>query len=129
MIRLKELRDETKLNMRQTAMILKIPYTTYVSYEKGEREPNSEMLILFANYFKCSVDYLVGRSNERAPDISFSSENLIEDIKKELPSSAKESDRERIVSMIADRLGECPEQDIDDMLMFLDFLDFRRRGE
>ena len=68
MIRLKELREETPLNMRQTAAKLNIPYTTYVSYEKGEREPNSEMLIVLANYFNCSIDYLVGRSNERVDE-------------------------------------------------------------
>ena len=68
MIRLKELREDTKINMRQTAAALNIPYTTYVSYEKGEREPNSEMLIVLANYFNCSIDYLVGRSNERVDE-------------------------------------------------------------
>ena len=68
MIRLKELREETPLNMRQTAAKLNIPYTTYVSYEKGEREPTSEMLLVLANYFNCSIDYLVGRSKERVDE-------------------------------------------------------------
>lgn len=61
MLRLKELREAKKLNMRQAAKALEIPYTTYISYEKGDREPNSEMLILLAGFFNCSVDYLIGR--------------------------------------------------------------------
>lgn len=65
MIRLEQLRKEKKMNMRKCATALQIPYTTYVSWEKGEREPNSEMLIVLANFFGCSIDYLVGRSSER----------------------------------------------------------------
>lgn len=63
--RLKKLRLEKGLNMKQTAMQLNIPYTTYVSYEKNEREPNSEVLLLLSNFFDCSTDYLIGRSTIR----------------------------------------------------------------
>lgn len=68
MLRLKELREAKKLNMRQAAMALEIPYTTYISYEKGDREPNSEMLILLAGFFNCSVDYLIGRDESTIND-------------------------------------------------------------
>lgn len=63
-MRLKELREQRKLNMRQMAIILDVPYTTYVSWEKGEREPNSEKLVLLSRYFGCTVDYLIGLSDE-----------------------------------------------------------------
>lgn len=68
MFRIKELRNEKNMNMRQVAQALGIPYTTYISYEKGDREPNSEMLIVLADFFNCSIDYLVGRSDERIDD-------------------------------------------------------------
>lgn len=70
--RLKKLRLETGLNMKQTAEKLGIPYTTYVGYEKNEREPNSEILDLIANYFNCTIDYLLGRTTkkEHKPEIS-----------------------------------------------------------
>ncbi|CDA71490.1 sOS-response transcriptional repressors (RecA-mediated autopeptidases) [Ruminococcus sp. CAG:579] len=58
--RLKELRQKRKLNMKQAAQQLGIPYTTYVGYEKNEREPNSEVLLQLANFYNCSVDYLLG---------------------------------------------------------------------
>lgn len=63
--RLKELRQEKGLNMKQTAAKLGLPYTTYVGYEKGEREPDSEKLIILSDFFECSVDYLIYRSDER----------------------------------------------------------------
>lgn len=62
--RLKRLRENKGLNMRQVALDLKMPYTTYVGYEKNEREPNSEALLLLAEYYNCSVDYLIGRTGQ-----------------------------------------------------------------
>ena len=68
MLRINELRAEMGLSMRQVAIKLGIPYTTYISYEKGDREPNSEMLIKLADFFECSIDYLIGRSSIRIND-------------------------------------------------------------
>lgn len=62
MYRIKELRETKGLNMRETARLLGMPYTTYVNYEKGQREPTSEILIQLADFFGTSVDYLVGRT-------------------------------------------------------------------
>lgn len=62
--RLKNLRIERGYNMKETARLLGIPYTTYVGYEKNEREPNSEILIQLADFFGVTVDYLVGRSDD-----------------------------------------------------------------
>lgn len=65
--RLKALRTQKGLNMKQTAQLLNIPYTTYVGYEKNEREPNSEVLIQLADFFDCTIDYLLGKSGEIKP--------------------------------------------------------------
>lgn len=67
MNRIKELRKATGKSMRKVAAELDIPYTTYVNYEKCEREPNSEMLIILADYFGVSIDYLIGRSDDPTP--------------------------------------------------------------
>lgn len=66
--RLKQLREERKLSQKDVANKLKIPPTTYSGYENNKREPNSEMLINLADFFNCSIDYLIGRSNERIND-------------------------------------------------------------
>lgn len=65
MNRLKLLRKELNKSMADVARDLNIPYTTYVNYEKEAREPNSETLIALADYFHCSVDFLICRSDER----------------------------------------------------------------
>ena len=57
------LRKNKNISMKQASLDLGIPYTTYVSYEKGDRQPNSEVLIALADYFGVTVDYLIGRSD------------------------------------------------------------------
>lgn len=58
--RLKNLRLAKNVSMRQMASDLGMPYTTYINYEKNEREPNSETLVLLATYFNVSSDFLLG---------------------------------------------------------------------
>lgn len=60
--RLKRLRENKGYSMRQMAIALNLPYTTYVNYEQNKREPNSELLILMSKYFGVSIDYLMGRT-------------------------------------------------------------------
>ena len=69
MTRLKELRESKGMNMREVARQLNIPYTTYVNYEKGTREPNSEMLIKIARLYGVTIDYVIGieEPNEEIP--------------------------------------------------------------
>ena len=64
MNRIRDLRLERNMTMREVAQKLKIPYTTYVNYEKGLREPNSEMLIKIANFHGVTIDYLLGNVND-----------------------------------------------------------------
>ena len=74
MFRIKELREARGLNMKEAARSLNMPYTTYVNYEKGLREPTSEVLIQIANFYDASIDYIIGRSSvntrEDLPDES-----------------------------------------------------------
>lgn len=71
---LKKLREQRGFNMKEIAIKLGIPYTTYVGYEKGEREPNSDVLIKIANYYNTSVDFILGVTTTQ--DI-FSISNII----------------------------------------------------
>ena len=77
--RLCELRTKKGYSMRQTAKMLGLPYTTYVNYEKGDREPNSEMLIILADFFDVSVDYLICKDPTYREDEEL--EELLETLK------------------------------------------------
>ena len=60
--KIKEIREKNKLNKREIAKKLCVPYTTYNNYETGTREPGSNFLINFSRVFGVTVDYLVGAS-------------------------------------------------------------------
>lgn len=62
-IRLKELRKMKKLKQTELAELLNVTYRTVQNYEAGNREPNIDKLIFLAGYFKVSLDYLVGRTD------------------------------------------------------------------
>ena len=63
--RMKELRKERKLKQQQLADQFSVKLRTYQGYEYGESYPEVAKLIAIADYFDVSLDYLVGRSDER----------------------------------------------------------------
>ena len=63
--RLKALRNEAGLSQVKLAKDLSMHTTTYRRYESGERDLPMEVAIQIADYYHVSLDYLVGRSEER----------------------------------------------------------------
>ena len=63
--RLKKLRRERKISQLKLAMDLNMNQNTISRYENMEREADYETLIKFADYFGISLDYLLGRSEEK----------------------------------------------------------------
>ena len=59
--RLIEQRKLNKLTQRQVANALKIKQPSYIRYEKGLAQPSLESLVVLADLFDVSVDYLLGR--------------------------------------------------------------------
>ncbi len=49
----------------QLALALNMNQNTISRYESGAREADYRTLILFADYFKVSVDYLIERTDNR----------------------------------------------------------------
>ena len=61
--RLKLLRENKNLSKTELAKQLDMPYTTYVNYESGSREPGSDFLIKISKFYNVSIDYIMGVSN------------------------------------------------------------------
>lgn len=64
---LKTIREEKGLSRKDVAEKAGIPYTTYVKYETGEREPVLSSLMKLADFYQISLDYLVGRAPQTDP--------------------------------------------------------------
>ena len=62
---IKQLRKEKKLSQLRLAIDLDMTQNTISRYENMEREADYKTLIRFADYFKVSLDYLLGRSDNK----------------------------------------------------------------
>lgn len=60
--RLRELREDKGLTQSQLAEYLEIGRASVSNYENGERIPDAELIIKFADFFNVTADYLLGRS-------------------------------------------------------------------
>lgn len=65
--RLRDLREDRDLTQQDLADLLKVSQVTYSRYESGALDIPSTSLIKLARFYKTSVDYLLGLTNDRKP--------------------------------------------------------------
>ena len=63
--RLKQCRKEQGLSQREVAIFCDITEKAYQNYELMTREPKLDILIRIAEIYNVSLDYLVGRTDEK----------------------------------------------------------------
>ena len=66
-IRLKEIREDNDLKQEDVARALGIKQQQYSEYERGVVLISIEKLDKLADFYNTSIDYLVGRTDERKP--------------------------------------------------------------
>lgn len=66
-LRIRDLREDADLTQRQIADMLHCDQSQYSKYERGERELPLTYAVKLAQFYKTSVDYLVGLSDVRSP--------------------------------------------------------------
>lgn len=67
-IRLKELRKQRRLSQIRVSIDLNMNQNTLSRYETGRREADYKTLILLADYYNVSIDYILGRTEN--PEIN-----------------------------------------------------------
>ncbi len=58
--RIRDLREDRDLKQRQVADYLRCSQQVYSNYELGQRDIPTDVLIRLAEFYKVSVDYLLG---------------------------------------------------------------------
>lgn len=58
--RLKDLRTERELSLRQLAALVNISYSAIEKWENQTRVPNGEAIVTLAKFFGVTTDYLLG---------------------------------------------------------------------
>ena len=70
-LKIKELRELKNISQETLAMKIKTHQRNIGRWENGENEPSYTQLISIADFFDVSMDYLVGRTEERQTYFSF----------------------------------------------------------
>lgn len=65
--RIRDLREDRDLSQEKLAKILNCSQQVYSNYELGQRDIPTGILIRLAEFHQTSVDYLLGRTDEKAP--------------------------------------------------------------
>lgn len=61
--RIQDLRNDNDISIKKISMDLGLHRDVYSRYEKGIRDFPIDILIKIANYYGCSIDYLVERTD------------------------------------------------------------------
>ena len=67
MSHLKELREQKRLSQTALHIATGIDQSLLSKYERGERIPSSADLILLADFYHTSIDYILGRTAKKDP--------------------------------------------------------------
>ena len=66
-MRIRDLREDRDLTQQQLADHLQVHQTTYSDYELGRLNVPVPVLHALADFYKVSIDYLLGRTDEKKP--------------------------------------------------------------
>lgn len=61
--RIRDLREDHDLKQQDIAEYLQCSQVCYSHYENGRRDVPTDVLIKLADYYKISIDYLLGRTD------------------------------------------------------------------
>lgn len=73
---LRKLREQKKLTQLRLSIDVGVSQELISQYEIGTSKPNVDNLIKLANYFNCSTDYLLGRTNNFNPISNFENREI-----------------------------------------------------
>ena len=65
--RIRDMREDRDLTQQQLGEYLQCSQVCYSNYETGKREVPSDVLVRLAQFYRTSVDYLVGLTDEETP--------------------------------------------------------------
>lgn len=77
--RIKQLRREKKLTQEELSKIIGVVRTTIAGYERGVICPSQDKLILLAQYFGVSADYIIGKTDVRN-ELTTTSKDIYENL-------------------------------------------------
>ncbi|MCB6614796.1 helix-turn-helix domain-containing protein [Ruminococcus sp. 210702-SL.1.03] len=68
-VRIRNLREDADMTQTEIAKILNCSQRVYSNYERGELDIPTDILIKLANFHNVSVDYILGRTNNKKTNL------------------------------------------------------------
>ena len=102
--RLRFLREEKGLMGKELAKVMNVEPATITNWEKGNRSPKEDIIVKIADYFNCSTDFLLGRTNNRDAVIytsEYNSEPIEIEIHKDYPVKLSKDDIINLINELA----------------------------
>lgn len=65
--RIRDLRNDKDMSQKDIADVLGMSQTGYSKYETGENDIPTRVLLVLADFYGVSVDYLLGRTDVKKP--------------------------------------------------------------
>ena len=80
--RLKQLRKNKGVSQQEIANLFRVTRPCVCYWETGKRLPDYQTLIALSTYFEVSIDYLVGKSDDKEniiqnPDLPYQNEDVL----------------------------------------------------
>ena len=66
-LRIRDIREDHDLTQQQVAKYLRCDQSLYSKYERGERDVPLNVMVKLAKFYKTSIDYLVGLTENKRP--------------------------------------------------------------
>lgn len=101
--RIRELRKQNNLTMKQLGEELGLGESTISQYENGKREPDIKTLLRISEFFHVSVDYLLGHVSE--PWFYLDNERILSEINNYDDEPSQEPIKQRLLTAF-DQLNE-----------------------
>ena len=68
-VRIRDLREDADMTQTEIAKILNCSQRVYSNYERGELDIPTDILIKLVNFHNVSVDYILGRTNNKKTNL------------------------------------------------------------
>ena len=76
-MRIRDLREDNNLTQAEIAKIIETDQSYYAKYESGKRPIPFDRVIILAQFYKVSLDYIAGLTNDKR-GIGYSTKYLIQ---------------------------------------------------
>ena len=101
MNKVKELREQKKIRQADLAKELSVSQGTLSNWERGVHDPDNASLIKLSEIFQCSIDYLLGKSDNPNPQPQRAEKTALDALLADYPTTENYVELMRIVNTLS----------------------------